>query len=194
MTWPPPTASVPSAGGCAEAPVTDPGEAVIAPGFLDIHCHGAGGAAFSAGPEVAVGAAATLRAHGTAAVLASLVSAPVRVLERQMRSLVPLVAAGVLAGLHLEGPWLSSSPRCAGCGRRGPSSGSATPARTTRPPRQQTAGRWSRTPWPLRATTSAPAAALGLEAGRLLPGRRAPWQALDRAGRRVRHPAGDSTW
>lgn len=95
----------------AEAPVRDLGDVVLAPGPVDMHCHGAGGASFSEGPDAARRAAATLRAHGTAHVVASLVSEPVPVLERQVRALAPLVAEGVLAGLHLEGPWLAAAHR-----------------------------------------------------------------------------------
>ncbi|XNZ00862.1 N-acetylglucosamine-6-phosphate deacetylase [Micrococcus luteus] len=93
------------------AAVHDLGDVVLAPGLVDMHCHGAGGASFSAGAEAARAAAAMLRAHGTAAVMASLVSEPVPVLAEQVRALVPLVSEGVLAGIHLEGPWLASVHR-----------------------------------------------------------------------------------
>lgn len=93
------------------ATVQDLGDAVLAPGLVDMHCHGAGGAAFSDGADAARTAAATLRAHGTRTVMASLVSAPVPVLAEQVRALVPLVAEGVLAGIHLEGPWLAPAHR-----------------------------------------------------------------------------------
>lgn len=43
--------------------------------------------------------------------LASLVSAPVSVLLEQAEELRPLVVSGELAGVHLEGPWLSREHR-----------------------------------------------------------------------------------
>lgn len=98
-------------GAPSAAPAVDLGDVVLTPGLVDMHCHGAGGAAFADGPEAARQAAAALRAHGTGTVVASLVSAPVSVLQGQVRSLAPLVAEGVLAGLHLEGPWLAEAHR-----------------------------------------------------------------------------------
>jgi len=85
----------------------DASAAVLTPGFVDIHCHGGGGAAFAGGADSAAVAAATHRRHGTTTVLASLVSEPLDVLEEQLHALRPLVSRGVVAGLHLEGPWLS---------------------------------------------------------------------------------------
>lgn len=80
----------------------------LAPGFVDMHCHGGAGSAFESGDPVQVTAAAALHAHhGTTTLIASLVSADRPDLERQIRSLVPLCQDGVLAGVHLEGPWLS---------------------------------------------------------------------------------------
>lgn len=106
-----PSAERTLAARLAGAPVHDLGDVVLAPAPVDMHCHGAGGASFSEGPDAARHAAATLRAHGTAHVVASLVSEPVPVVERQVRALAPLVAEGVLAGLHLEGPWLAPDHR-----------------------------------------------------------------------------------
>jgi N-acetylglucosamine-6-phosphate deacetylase len=81
--------------------------AVLTPGFVDVHCHGGGGAAFGAGGDSAALAADTHRRHGTTTVVASLVTEPLDVLEEQLRTLRPLVERGDLAGIHLEGPWLS---------------------------------------------------------------------------------------
>lgn len=87
--------------------------AYLTPAFVDIHCHGGGGSSFATtDPAEAEAAASTHRAHGTGSLIASLVTAPLDELEAQVRALVPLVHDGVLAGLHLEGPWLS--PRFAG--------------------------------------------------------------------------------
>ncbi len=81
-----------------------PGGPWLLPGFVDIHVHGGGGASFADDPHTA---AAFHRSHGTTTTLASLVTASPGDLERAVRALAPLVEEGVLAGVHLEGPWLS---------------------------------------------------------------------------------------
>ncbi|GAA5168409.1 N-acetylglucosamine-6-phosphate deacetylase [Ornithinimicrobium tianjinense] len=80
--------------------------AVLVPGFVDIHNHGGGGAAFADGAEAALTARDAHLRQGTTTVVASLVTDTVERLLEQVRVLRPLVEAG-LAGLHLEGPWLS---------------------------------------------------------------------------------------
>ena len=100
---------------------TPPGEAIRAdtlmPGFVDLHCHGGGGASFtSASPDEIAAAAATHRAHGTTTMHASLVSAEYDDLVRQVRALIPFVDDGTLRGIHLEGPWISR----AHCGAHDP--------------------------------------------------------------------------
>ncbi|MCI2419620.1 N-acetylglucosamine-6-phosphate deacetylase [Saccharopolyspora sp. K220] len=84
----------------------------LVPGFVDIHCHGGGGGSFT-GIEVDQAHAAinTHRGHGTTTMLASLVSAPLPDLAKQISALGELVTDGVLAGVHLEGPFLSAA-RC----------------------------------------------------------------------------------
>ncbi|PWJ54096.1 N-acetylglucosamine-6-phosphate deacetylase [Quadrisphaera granulorum] len=86
----------------------------VVPGFVDVHCHGGGGATFGASggdPELEVDAARAVarlhRAHGTTTLVASLVSRPVPELVAVASALEPLVRSGELAGIHLEGPWLS---------------------------------------------------------------------------------------
>ncbi|KRE93460.1 N-acetylglucosamine-6-phosphate deacetylase [Nocardioides sp. Soil774] len=94
----------------------DLGAATLAPGFVDLHVHGGGGASYDKGAEAAATAAATHLGHGTTTLAASLVTdAPDRT-ARAVRGLAPLVDDGVLAGIHLEGPWLS--PLHAGAHRR----------------------------------------------------------------------------
>ncbi|HSV67895.1 MAG TPA: N-acetylglucosamine-6-phosphate deacetylase [Mycobacteriales bacterium] len=86
--------------------------AVLVPGFVDIHGHGGGGASYlTTDPDEAARAAAFHLAHGTTTAVASLVTTPLDVLRRQVDALADLVEAGVLAGLHLEGPWLAAA-RC----------------------------------------------------------------------------------
>jgi N-acetylglucosamine-6-phosphate deacetylase len=83
---------------------------VIVPGFVDIHCHGGGGASFdSADPEECARAAAFHRARGTTTLVASLVTAAPADLERRASVLSELAGDGVLAGIHYEGPFLSAA-------------------------------------------------------------------------------------
>jgi N-acetylglucosamine-6-phosphate deacetylase len=84
----------------------------VVPGFVDIHVHGGGGASFlSTDPDEAARAVAFHRRRGTTTLLASLVTAPLDILERQLSALADLCADGLLAGIHLEGPWLSHARR-----------------------------------------------------------------------------------
>ncbi|HZD70257.1 MAG TPA: N-acetylglucosamine-6-phosphate deacetylase [Actinomycetes bacterium] len=84
----------------------------VVPGFVDIHVHGGGGASFlSADPDEAARAVAFHRRRGTTTTLASLVTAPLDILERQLSALADVCADGLLAGIHLEGPWLSDVRR-----------------------------------------------------------------------------------
>ncbi len=103
---------------------------ILAPAFIDVHCHGAGGADILDGPADRM-AAALLR-HGVGAVVAAISTAPVARLLPVIRRLAsdlqrgdeasgptgPAVAAGAgaartdrraatILGLHLEGPALS---------------------------------------------------------------------------------------
>jgi N-acetylglucosamine-6-phosphate deacetylase len=81
---------------------------VVAPGFVDTHVHGGGGASFSTTQAREAEAAARFHlTHGTTSMVASLVSAPLEELARQIDVLADLVDDGILAGIHLEGPWLS---------------------------------------------------------------------------------------
>lgn len=90
--------------GPADAERTD---GVLAPGFVDVHCHGGGGAAFDDGAEAAETARLLHRSHGTTTMLASLVADEPGRLRRTLESLAPLVRDGRLAGVHLEGPWVN---------------------------------------------------------------------------------------
>ncbi|KGH46480.1 N-acetylglucosamine-6-phosphate deacetylase [Modestobacter caceresii] len=95
--------------GALPAPAPDK---LLLPGLVDLHCHGAAGHGFPDADAAGVRAAAAHhRAHGTTTLVASLVSAPAAVLRERLAVLAPLVAAGELAGVHLEGPFLSAA-RC----------------------------------------------------------------------------------
>lgn len=81
---------------------------VLVPGFVDAHVHGGGGASFASNePDQVARAAAYHLSHGTTSVVASLVSAPVPELLSQVGVLAELAEAGIVAGIHLEGPWLN---------------------------------------------------------------------------------------
>lgn len=85
---------------------------VVVPGFVDTHLHGGGGANFSAASAAETATAVALhRRHGTTTLIASLVTATPDELLHQITSLAADMRAGMLAGIHLEGPWLSEH-RC----------------------------------------------------------------------------------
>lgn len=86
--------------------------AAVVPAFVDIHVHGGGAGAFpDADPDQTRMVVDLHRRHGTGSLLASLVSAHPADLLRQVAVLADQVADGVIAGIHLEGPWLSAR-RC----------------------------------------------------------------------------------
>ncbi|MGW4520963.1 N-acetylglucosamine-6-phosphate deacetylase [Amycolatopsis sp. NPDC004378] len=90
----------------------DVGGALVVPGFIDTHCHGGGGASFtSLDPEELLTAVRAHRRHGTTTMLASLVSDPVDILREQVAALRELAQDGEVAGIHLEGPFISKA-RC----------------------------------------------------------------------------------
>lgn len=74
----------------------------LAPGFVDVHSHGGGGASFTTGdPEDACRVLAAHRADGTTSMMASLVTGSIDDLDRSVRALEPLVREGSLIGIHL---------------------------------------------------------------------------------------------
>lgn len=78
------------------------------PGFVDIHCHGAVGVSFGdQSPAANQRAIDYHRRHGTTTLFASTVTRPLEDLDAEIRVLRSLVEAGELAGIHLEGPFLS---------------------------------------------------------------------------------------
>ena len=85
----------------------DLGAATVVPGFVDTHVHGGGGASFSGGPAETATAVALHRRHGTTTLIASLVTESPADLLRQVTELSADVRTGLIAGIHLEGPWLA---------------------------------------------------------------------------------------
>lgn len=83
-------------------------DGVVVPGYVDAHVHGGGGAAFGPdGPDAAATAVAAHLAHGTTTMMASLVTDSHQGLLDSVRFLADLADDGLVAGIHLEGPWLS---------------------------------------------------------------------------------------
>ena len=90
----------------------------IVPGFVDIHVHGGGGHTMTTGdPDAVVHAARFHRTHGTTAMMASFVTAPLDELAAASRRLAALFddppddLRRQFLGIHLEGPFLATG-RC----------------------------------------------------------------------------------
>ncbi len=84
------------------------GGGYLSPGFIDIHTHGGGGASVvGADPEAVLQFAAAHRRHGTTTICASLVSGHYDSLAHDVSVLAELVEQGIIAGTHLEGPWIA---------------------------------------------------------------------------------------
>jgi len=95
-------------GRVLEQPTVDLRGRWLLPGFIDVHVHGGGGASFTEGTsDQARQAVAFHRGQGSTTVLASLVTAPLAELEARAGLLAGLADDGLIAGLHLEGPFLS---------------------------------------------------------------------------------------
>jgi len=100
---------------CGAGPPLRPADAdfpdcTVVPGFIDMHVHGGGGASYTDPQGVAHAADFHLR-HGTTTTLASLVTTSPAELIAGVRELANATRNGTVAGIHLEGPWLSRA-RC----------------------------------------------------------------------------------
>jgi N-acetylglucosamine-6-phosphate deacetylase len=99
-------------GDTGEQPAVDLHGQWVLPGFVDLHVHGGGGASFTEGTaDDARKAAAFHRGQGSTSLLASLVTAPLAELEVRAAMLAGLADEGLIAGIHLEGPFLSAAQR-----------------------------------------------------------------------------------
>jgi len=93
-------------------PVTDLRGQWVLPGFVDMHVHGGGGTSFTQGTADDARCVADFhRRRGSTTIVASLVTAPLGGLEDRTAMLAGLALQDVIAGLHLEGPFLSAA-RC----------------------------------------------------------------------------------
>lgn len=94
-----------------------PHDSYIFPGLVDVHCHGGNGGDFPSGEEYSARKAIDfLHRSGTTTLLASMVTAPKADLLRGIGLYVRLTDEGLIAGIHLEGPFLSH----ARCGAQNP--------------------------------------------------------------------------
>ncbi len=98
------------AGALPGQPDRDLPDCIVVPGFIDMHVHGGGGASYLDAEHIAQ-AAQFHRRHGTTTTLASLVTTSPDELIAGVRALADATRAGTVAGIHLEGPWLSAA-RC----------------------------------------------------------------------------------
>ena len=85
---------------------------MVMPGFVDLHCHGGGGADTMEGGDAVHRIARLHAAHGTAALLATTMTAPLDEVEEALRSVaIAMRRQGTdeakLLGVHLEGPFIS---------------------------------------------------------------------------------------
>jgi N-acetylglucosamine-6-phosphate deacetylase len=102
----------------ADAEVVDAGEGFVAPGFVDVHVHGGGGADFmDATPEAVQTACRFHASGGTTGLLASTAAAPAEELLRALDVIAGVQRSGTggaaLLGVHLEGPYFA--PTKHGC-------------------------------------------------------------------------------
>ncbi len=110
--------------GRGSAPTTtttvDLGDMLIAPGFVDVHVHGGGGAQVNCATreevEASVRSMARFHAmHGTTALLATTVSDSPEALRAAVEGVAAVASAprtgpgAVVLGSHLEGPWIARS-------------------------------------------------------------------------------------
>jgi N-acetylglucosamine-6-phosphate deacetylase len=89
-----------------------PAGACIAPGFIDLHVHGGGGAQVGPDPGAVAEVAAFHARHGTTGLLATTVPAPEETLRDTVRAVAavarrPQAGAAEILGCHLEGPFVS---------------------------------------------------------------------------------------
>lgn len=95
-----------------ERAVRDSAQPIVLPGFIDLHVHGGGGRDIMEGADAAVHVARCHAAHGTTALLATTMTAPLADLAAAFAGLRACIAgrtprAARILGVHLEGPYIN---------------------------------------------------------------------------------------
>ena len=88
------------------------GPNLILPGFIDLHCHGGGGADVMEGGDAARTAARLHARNGTTSFLATTMTAPAEEIEAALAAVgeamrTPGEGEAAILGVHLEGPFIS---------------------------------------------------------------------------------------
>jgi N-acetylglucosamine-6-phosphate deacetylase len=92
-------------------------DAVLTPGFIDLHGHGGGGHSYEEGPDAVRAARALHLAHGTTRAVLSLATATLGDLADRLQMIAQLTRSDSdILGSHLEGPFLAPSHRGAHAG------------------------------------------------------------------------------
>lgn len=91
----------------------EPGAPLLLPGFVDLHVHGGGGRDIMEGGDAALQVARRHAEHGTTAVLATTMTAPVEDLRASLAPIGELARSGSpgvarVLGVHLEGPFINA--------------------------------------------------------------------------------------
>lgn len=91
---------------------SDQAPPLIVPGFIDLHVHGGAGRDTMEGRDAALCVAREHVRHGTTALLATTMTAPLEEIEAALRALAPQCVeraqnAARILGVHLEGPYIS---------------------------------------------------------------------------------------
>jgi N-acetylglucosamine-6-phosphate deacetylase len=101
-----------SGGPISESDARSSGEPLILPGFIDTHVHGGGGRDIMEGGDAAAIVAREHARHGTTALVATTMTAPMSDIDLAFAALAPACKAhqgegARVLGVHLEGPYLN---------------------------------------------------------------------------------------
>lgn len=93
-------------------PDSDDDHPHLIPGFVDLHCHGGGGRDVMEGGDALHEIARTHARHGTAAFLATTMTAPIEEIEDALAAVAQAMSRQApdearILGVHLEGPFIS---------------------------------------------------------------------------------------